>query len=98
MVRPVTKWAARIDLPERTAWTMERAFALAQNGKPGPVFVEVPGDVAETPAPIPPYRRPLVGLRSAGDPDAVEQAARLLGESERPVIPPRARLRLSPPH
>ena len=86
MVRPVTKWAARIDLPERTAWTMERAFALAQNGKPGPVFVEVPGDVAGTPASIPPYRRPLVGLRSAGDPDAVERVAALLAESERPVI------------
>ena len=62
----VTKWAVRIDLPERTSWTMQRAFAVAQNGKPGPVFVEIPVDVAAAPA-SPGYRRPLVGLRSAGD-------------------------------
>jgi acetolactate synthase-1/2/3 large subunit len=76
----------RIDLPERTAWTMARAFAVARNGKPGPIFVEIPGDVAGTAAEIPPYRRPLVGLRAAGDPAAVERAARVLGEAERPVI------------
>ncbi len=52
LVRPITKWAVRIDLPERTAWTMERAFSIARNGKPGPVFVEIPGDVAGTVAEI----------------------------------------------
>jgi acetolactate synthase I/II/III large subunit len=86
MVKPVTKWAVRIDLPERTAWTMARAFAVAQNGKPGPVFVEIPGDLAGMSAEIPRYRRPRVGLRAGGDPVAVERAARLLGEAERPVI------------
>jgi acetolactate synthase-1/2/3 large subunit len=86
MARPVTKWAVRIDLPERTTWTMQRAFAVAQNGKPGPVFVEVPVDVAAAEAEIPGYRRPLVGLRSAGDSAAVERASQLLAASERPVI------------
>jgi len=86
MVRPVTKWAVRIDLPERTSWTMQRAFAVAQNGRPGPVFVEIPVDVATAEAEIPRYRRPLTGLRSAGDPAAVDQASRLLAASERPVI------------
>lgn len=86
MMRPVSKWAVRIDLPERTTWTMQRAFAVAQNGKPGPVFVEIPVDVAAAEADIPPYRKPLVDLRSGGDPDAIARAARLLAESERPVI------------
>ena len=86
LVRPITKWAARIDLPERTAWTMERAFSIARNGKPGPVFVEIPGDVAGMEAEIPPYTPLLSPLRAAGDPEAVEQAARLLADAERPVI------------
>jgi len=86
MARPVTKWSVRIDLPERTSWTLQRAFAIAQNGKPGPVFVEIPVDVAAAEAEIPGYRRPLVGLRSAGDPRAVERATSLLAASERPVI------------
>lgn len=83
---PVTKWAERIELPARTTWTMERAFELAQTGKPGPVYVEVPVDIAATSAEIPTYRRPLVELRSAGDPVLVERAASLLGSASRPVI------------
>lgn len=86
LARPISKWATRIDVPERTSWTMERAFALAQNGKPGPIFVELPGDVAGAEAPIRPYRRPLVGLRPAGDPELVERAAAILRESDRPVV------------
>jgi acetolactate synthase-1/2/3 large subunit len=85
MVRPVTKWATRIDLAERTAWTMQRAFAVARNGKPGPVFVEIPGDVAGTAAETPEYR-PSLAPRAGGDPGDVERAATLLGEAERPVI------------
>jgi acetolactate synthase-1/2/3 large subunit len=86
LARPVSKWAVRIDLPERTSWTMERAFALAQRGKPGPIYVEVPSDVALSEADVPAYERPLVPLRAAGDPDLVERAAAILGEAERPVI------------
>ncbi len=85
MVRPVTKWATRIDLAERTAWTMQRAFALARNGRPGPVLVEIPSDVAATAAEIPEYHVP-VAVRPAGDPDAVKRAAALLAAAERPVI------------
>lgn len=86
LVRPITKWAVRLDLPERTAWTMERAFALARSGRPGPVYVEIPGDVAGQEGEIPAYRRPLTGLRAAGDPDAVARASAILDAAVRPVI------------
>jgi acetolactate synthase-1/2/3 large subunit len=85
MVRPVTKWASRIDLPERTTWTMQRAFALARSGRPGPVFVEIPGDVAAMTAEMPEYRVPLPS-RPGPDPGAVEAAAELLAQAEQPVI------------
>ncbi len=86
LARPVSKWAVRIDLAHRTTWTLERAFSLAQNGKPGPVFVELPADVAAIEAEIPPYRQPLTELRPAGDPELVAKAAELLSGSGRPVI------------
>ncbi len=86
LARPVTKWAVRLDLPERTSWTLERAFSIAESGKPGPVFVEIPGDVAEAEAEIPTYRPALTGLRSSGDPAAVSRAAELLAGAERPVL------------
>jgi acetolactate synthase-1/2/3 large subunit len=85
MVAPVTKWATRIDLAERASWAMERAFAHARTGKPGPVFVEIPADVAATSVEIPAYRSPP-SPRSAGDPADLERAAGLLAQAERPVI------------
>ena len=86
LARLVSKWAVRLELAHRTAWTLERAFSLARNGKPGPVYVEVPSDVARVDAEIPPYRPPPRDLRTAGSPAAVERAAELLTASERPVI------------
>jgi acetolactate synthase-1/2/3 large subunit len=86
LARPITKWAARIDIPEKAAWTMERAFGLATSGKPGPVFVEVPADVGLAEAEIPDYRPPLRDLRTAADPDLVGRAAEVLAAAERPVI------------
>jgi len=85
MVRPVTKWAERIDLPERTTWTMQRAFALARSGRPGPVFVEIPGDVAAVAAEQPDYRSPLFA-RPGADPEALAAGAELLARAERPVL------------
>ena len=86
LARPVSKWAVRLDLAHRTAWTLERAFHLAQNGKPGPVFVEIPGDVASTQTEIPDYRPLPAPLRPAGDPVLVAAASELLEGSQRPVI------------
>ncbi|GAH67169.1 unnamed protein product, partial [marine sediment metagenome] len=46
MMKPVTKWSARIPYTERIPWFMRRAFSIAVNGQPGPVFLEMPYDVS----------------------------------------------------
>ena len=63
------------------------AFETATSGEPGPVLVEVPtelqlfsGEVGQ----IPPYQRRWTP--PAVDPEALEQAARLLSEASRPGI------------
>ncbi|MDR7483679.1 MAG: thiamine pyrophosphate-binding protein [Armatimonadota bacterium] len=86
LVEAVTKARFRITRPERTSWTMRRAFALALNGRPGPVYVEIPVDLGGVRAPIPPYAPSPHPLRSTPDPDDVERAAVLLARAERPVL------------
>ncbi len=86
LAEPVSKWAVRLDVPERASWTMERAFYLARNGRPGPVYVELPGDVAHAQAPIPAYRALPDDGRPAGDPTLVRRAAALLDAAKRPVL------------
>jgi acetolactate synthase-1/2/3 large subunit len=84
---PVVKWAARAASAEEVPELLRSAWATALGPPSGPVFVEIPVDVLteETDvssvkglAPISPD--PAVPLRT------VEEAARLLNESERPVL------------
>lgn len=41
VVRPLVKWAYRVDHPDRLCWAMEKAACLAVNGTPGPVYIEI---------------------------------------------------------
>lgn len=91
MMRPVTKWAVRVHDIDRLAWYVNRAFSLAMNDQPGPVYLEIPYDVggdithglnvdiAE------PVFLPAVRHRTSGDPEMVSRAAQMLLKAERPV-------------
>ncbi len=43
--RPFVKRAWRVDTPELLPEIIEKAFALAESGQPGPVLVDVPMDI-----------------------------------------------------
>ena len=45
MVRPVTKFAETLMQPERVIEMLRAAVALAQEGRPGPVLVDIPDDL-----------------------------------------------------
>ena len=89
MARPVTRWAGRVTHPERMPEYFNMAYRKAQYPKPGPTYLDLPGDslhegADESDVWIPPGgRRPA---RPAPDPGAVERAIELLGKAERPLI------------
>lgn len=84
----VTKFAEQINFPERVVDTMRRAFAALRSGRPGPVLVEIPGDMAraEIDGTLLDGYCPVKAVRSQGDPEAVEAASRALMEAERPIL------------
>jgi len=45
MMKPLVKWAVSVKTVPALAPTVERAIAIATEGVPGPVFIEVPVDV-----------------------------------------------------
>src|SRR4029079_3946250 len=57
MLRPITKWATTIEVPERIPWALRRAVQLARSGQPGPAYLELPADIGMGVADIPPYVR-----------------------------------------
>jgi acetolactate synthase-1/2/3 large subunit len=92
LLRPITKWARTVHETSRLGEYVASAFRQMLNGKPGPVFLEIPMDIlnnfADTDTLFDPgepahYR---AGGRTAPDPDLVLQAAVLLARAQRPVI------------
>ena len=44
-VSNMTKYAVRLDDPQNTAYEIEKALYLAEHGRPGPVWIDIPLDV-----------------------------------------------------
>ena len=86
LMRPVTKWSAKLSHPAKMPWLMRRAFQLARNGRPGSVFLEVPGDLALLPGELEPYRSAGPRLRSRPDAESVEALADVLASARRPLL------------
>ena len=83
--RATTKWADRIPSAGQISQRMRRAYTKLRSGRPGPVMLEIPVDVANEPVDSLEYRPPT-GLKSSGDPTAVVDACKLIRSSERPMI------------
>ena len=81
-----TKWADLIPSAAAVAQRMRRAFTLLRSGRPGPVMLEVPVDVAGEELSEPLGYTPVTALRTAGDPDTIREAVRLLIAAQRPMI------------
>jgi thiamine pyrophosphate-dependent acetolactate synthase large subunit-like protein len=88
-VRPysaITKWADTIPSARHVMDRLRRAFTLLRSGRPGPVLLEVPGDVAAEEWDGPLEYRPVQTVRSGADPEAIRDAVRMLRAAERPMI------------
>jgi acetolactate synthase-1/2/3 large subunit len=86
MLAPITKWAKTVEVPEQIPWTMRRAAQIATSGQPGPVYVELPGDIGMDTWEIPVYTRSVPAPRPAPDPEVVAEAAELIAQARRPLL------------
>lgn len=87
--RPVTKYACRVDRPERIRYELEKACHLAREGRPGPVLIDIPDDVQRAnidPASLSGYTAPAAGSPCAELGRLVAQCVQWLGEASRPVV------------
>jgi acetolactate synthase I/II/III large subunit len=86
MIRSVTKWAGRAVTPEEIPALVNRAFIELKSGRPRPVEIEIPPDTLFAVADVDLLAPAGEPERPAGDPELVEQAAKLLAGAKKPVI------------
>ncbi|BDC50927.1 acetolactate synthase [Bryobacterales bacterium F-183] len=87
-VKGFTKYAALVDRPETVRYHLEKALYLASEGRPGPVWIDIPVDVqavqidpSELEGFVPPVAVSDLHLQSA-----VRQVRELYAKAQRPVI------------
>ena len=87
LMRPLTKATYKIESYDEVVSTVYRAYRVATEGEPGPVYIELPanlqlfaGEVEEVPQFDPSVERPAL------DPEAVTAAVDLLSSASKPAI------------
>jgi len=103
LVRPITKYAVMVTDPRSIRYHLEKALHLAANGRPGPVWLDIPLDVQAAkidPADLPgfdpaeldePWKRTDLGA-------AADRILAKLRAAERPVVFAGGGVRLSGAH
>lgn len=89
IVERITKYFVTVDDPSLIQYYMQKAYYLALNGRPGPVWVEVPLDIQrmEVPKKILKEFIPEVGISSDDQlTNNVKRTLELLSKSKRPIF------------
>jgi acetolactate synthase-1/2/3 large subunit len=87
--KPVTKWAERVTDVRRIPELVSKAIRMATQGQPGPVYLDLPGDILYTEVELDSVQFPrnLTKLsRPAGDAELIAEAVALLKQAKRPII------------
>src|SRR5580700_4373209 len=85
--RPFCKRIYRVDRPEDLPRIVERAFHLAQTGRPGPVLVDVPMDIFSADLPVDAFQKePAQVEPPTMDAAVAARIVEVLANAKRPVI------------
>jgi tartronate-semialdehyde synthase len=90
IAKPVTKWAVQVKETAQLPWAFRQAFKIAQEGRPGPVLIDLPLDVQKGPEVDyePEWDRALPFATPEPNQAAIREAIALLLQAERPMIMP----------
>ncbi|MEU1312534.1 glyoxylate carboligase [Streptomyces cinnamoneus] len=87
VARPVTKWAVQVKEAAQIPWIFREAFRTAREGRPGPVLIDIPVDVARRGITYDATIDARLPVRTvAPHPPRVEAALDLLLAAERPLV------------
>jgi tartronate-semialdehyde synthase len=90
IAKPVTKWAVQVKETAQLPWAFRQAFRIAQEGRPGPVLIDLPLNVQKGPEVDwdPDWDRALQFDRPAPNPAAIREAVAMLLQARRPMLMP----------
>jgi len=83
----ITKWSGHINNVSRIPELMRKAFSQLKNGKPGPVLLEIPTDIAEEEFPNDNFSyTPVKSLLSSASVEDVKELVTAVLKAKNPII------------
>jgi benzoylformate decarboxylase len=88
LTKQFTKWSSEVHRADRIPEILNRAFKVAATPPTGPVYLSLPSNLLGESIGVqnPDVERSRIVPRMAGDPDALQDAVKLLAEAKRPLI------------
>lgn len=88
LVRPITKYADMVTDPAMIRWHLEKALHLAREGRPGPVWLDIPADVQNAQIDPDTLHSYLTATpqKAAGLAAKVAEVVALLRSAKRPLV------------
>ena len=86
ILKPVTKFSATVGAADQVNEVLANAFRLAESGRPGAAYVNLPKDVMAAPCAHEPLTAPLFTGLGPADGTAIKEAARLINAASDPVV------------
>ena len=90
IVKPITKYAVVVLDPLDIRYELEKAYYLALNGRPGPVWIDIPLDVQASPIPDPATLRSFDASEyeaAQSNPNLKDEVARVVVELQKSTRP-----------
>jgi 2-hydroxyacyl-CoA lyase 1 len=86
LCRPVTKWAATVRTTSALPEMVCQAYAIACQGRPGPVYLDLPQDILAGSATMAAGTGPLLEARSTARREQLKATEGLLWAAQRPLL------------
>jgi acetolactate synthase I/II/III large subunit len=86
ILKPVTKYSVTVGAPDQVSEVMANAFRVAESGRPGAAYVNLPMDMMAAPCAHEPLPLPAFAGLGPADPKAIREAARLINAADNPVV------------
>ena len=86
ILKPVTKFSATVGAPEQVNEVMANAFRVAEAGRPGAAYVNLPKDVMSHACVHTPLLPPAYAGLGLADSAAIKEAAKLINAASTPVV------------
>ena len=89
VTQPISKWSYQIRRAEDVAWAVSRAFYIARSGRPGPVVLDFTRNAQTSLTDFEPIEVDFIRSYDPDprtDPQALDEAVRLIDEAERPLV------------